>query len=87
MQWFFPFGNTSAVSLSQDAPPGKPINALLLGNGDPRNILFTLFNDKHPRNSHLLTSVDLDFSRSYDFTCCDIEPAILGLSFVCRLTD
>jgi hypothetical protein len=49
MQWFYPFGNTAAVSLSQDIPPGKPMNALLLGNGDPRNILFTLFNDKSPR--------------------------------------
>jgi len=42
MQWFFPMGNTSAISLTQDLPPGKPANCLLLGNGDARNILYTL---------------------------------------------
>jgi hypothetical protein len=46
MQWFYPIGNTAAASLSQDIPPGKTVNALLLGNGDPRNILFTLYNDQ-----------------------------------------
>lgn len=80
MQWFFPFGNTAAVSLSQDLPPGKSLIALLLGNGDPRNILFTLFNDQNSRmqfqGNHVLM---VEFSRAYDFTFCDIEPAIIGL--------
>jgi Domain of unknown function (DUF4470) len=50
MQWFFPIGNTSAVSLTQDLPPGKKANCLLLGNGDPRNILFTLFIEQNNGN-------------------------------------
>jgi hypothetical protein len=61
MQWFFPFGNTAAVSLSQDVPPGMPINALLLGNGDARNILFTLFNDQQPRKDCSSTIANRSF--------------------------
>jgi len=47
MQWFFPMGQTAAVSLTQDLPPGKQANCLVLGNGDARNILFTLFNEQN----------------------------------------
>ena len=47
MQWFYPIGNTAAVSLTQDLPPGKQANCLVLGNGDPRNILFTLYNEEN----------------------------------------
>ena len=47
MQWFFPMGQTSAVSLTQDLPPGKHANVLVLGNGDARNILYTLFNEQN----------------------------------------
>jgi hypothetical protein len=41
--YFYAIGNTSAVSLARDMPPEKDINLLLLGCGDPRNVLFTLF--------------------------------------------
>jgi len=45
MQWFYPIGTTSATSLTQDLPPETTANCLLLGTGDPRDILFTLYND------------------------------------------
>lgn len=43
---FFPIGNTSAVSLTNDLPPDEPARVLQLGCGDPRNILFTIYTQK-----------------------------------------
>ncbi|KAJ7832644.1 hypothetical protein B0H14DRAFT_3087763 [Mycena olivaceomarginata] len=65
-RYFYAIGNTSAVSLARDMPPEKDINLLLLGCGDPRNVLFTLFL-KHP-----------SATRKLDFTCIDFEPAVLA---------
>ena len=42
--FFYPIGNTSAVVLTDTLPPEEPANLLLLGCGDPRNILFTVYN-------------------------------------------
>jgi hypothetical protein len=39
---------------------------MLLGCGDARSILYTLYADPSAK------------SRKFDFTCCDIEPAVLG---------
>jgi hypothetical protein len=36
------WGNLPATSFTQDLPPGLPADCLLLGCGDPRNILFTI---------------------------------------------
>jgi Domain of unknown function (DUF4470) len=47
LQWFFPMGTSSAVSLTHELPPGRPARGLLLGNGDLRNLLFTLYNDQN----------------------------------------
>lgn len=44
-QFFYPIGNTSAISLTQDLSPEQTADILLLGCGDPRNILFTLYSD------------------------------------------
>ncbi|KAF8208260.1 hypothetical protein K438DRAFT_1961760 [Mycena galopus ATCC 62051] len=63
---FYPIGNTSAVSLTRDLAPETDGTILLLGCGDPRNILYTIFCE--PENS----------DRALDFTCCDIDPAILA---------
>jgi hypothetical protein len=41
--FFYPIGNTSALCLTQDLAPEQNADVLLLGCGDPRNILFTLF--------------------------------------------
>ncbi|KAH6899519.1 hypothetical protein BKA70DRAFT_735204 [Coprinopsis sp. MPI-PUGE-AT-0042] len=64
--YFYPIGNTSAVSLSGDLPPEEPAKLLLLGCGDPRNVLFTIFTE--PENA----------TRTLDFTCCDFDPAVLA---------
>ncbi len=48
--WFYPTGNTPAVNLLRDGPAwnsahaGNTTNLLLLACGDPRNILFSLWN-------------------------------------------
>ncbi|KAG8739647.1 hypothetical protein FRC10_005349 [Ceratobasidium sp. 414] len=43
--FFYPLGNTPAVPLTQDLSPGQSADILLLGCGDPRNILYTLYAD------------------------------------------
>ncbi|KAJ7689395.1 hypothetical protein B0H17DRAFT_937398 [Mycena rosella] len=65
-RYFYAIGNTSAVSLARDVPPEKDINLLLLGCGDPRNVLFTLFCEPDTA------------TRKLDFTCIDFEPAVLA---------
>lgn len=39
--FFYPIGNTPALSFTQYLPPDVPADILLLGCGDVRNILFT----------------------------------------------
>ncbi|KAJ3557710.1 hypothetical protein NM688_g1321 [Phlebia brevispora] len=67
--FFYPVGNTSPISLTQSLPPESDSTILLLGCGDPRNILYTLYSN----SSNVLSA-----GRKYDITCCDIEPAILA---------
>ncbi|KAJ7168671.1 hypothetical protein C8R46DRAFT_1092306 [Mycena filopes] len=64
--FFYPIGNTSAVSLLRDIAPEEPANVLLLGCGDPRSVLYSIFSE----HSHS--------DRPLDFTCCDVDPAILA---------
>ena len=45
--FFYPIGNTSAVVLTDTLAPEEPANLLLLGCGDPRNIIFTIFNQAY----------------------------------------
>ncbi|KAI1420729.1 hypothetical protein F5Y12DRAFT_719251 [Xylaria sp. FL1777] len=63
ISYFYPIGNTPAVSLTQTIPPGEPVDILLLGCGDVRNILFTSC---------------VDAARVMDITCCDNQKAILA---------
>ena len=47
--WFYPTGNTPAVNLLRDTPAAAigqqdTVSALLLACGDPRNVLFSLWN-------------------------------------------
>ncbi|EPQ57665.1 hypothetical protein GLOTRDRAFT_128021 [Gloeophyllum trabeum ATCC 11539] len=66
--FFYPIGNTAAVCLTQDLPPGRPADVLLLGCGDVRNVLYTVYADlPSPAGP-----------RQLDFTCCDYQPAILA---------
>ncbi|KAI5808996.1 hypothetical protein DFH27DRAFT_510162 [Peziza echinospora] len=64
--YFHATSTTPATCLTQDIPPEQPANILLLSCGDPGNILFTLYNS------------DPDCGRVVDFTCCEIEPAVLA---------
>ncbi|KAF7857921.1 hypothetical protein EAF04_009278 [Stromatinia cepivora] len=67
--FFYPFGNTPAVNLLQSRRPlceiDDPVRVLLLGCGDPRNLLFTLWCNE-------------DEQIKWDFICCDSEIAILA---------
>ncbi|KAG1742534.1 hypothetical protein EDB19DRAFT_1967303 [Suillus lakei] len=67
-QFFYPIGNTSAVCLTQDLCPSEKADVLLLGCGDPRHILYTVYTN----------SVGSQGSRKLDFTCCDIESAVIA---------
>jgi hypothetical protein len=62
----YPIGNTPAANLLRDLRPGKePVGILALGCGDIRNILFTLWSQKHD-------------TCKLSFTACDLDPAIIG---------
>ncbi|KAG2043708.1 hypothetical protein BDR03DRAFT_1087208 [Suillus americanus] len=61
--FFYPIGNTSAVCVTQDLCPSEKADVLLLGCGDPRHILYTVY----------ANSTSSQASRKLDFTCCDLE--------------
>ncbi|KIN92918.1 hypothetical protein M404DRAFT_91962, partial [Pisolithus tinctorius Marx 270] len=65
--FFYPLGNTSAVCLTEDLPPERKADVLLLGCGDPRHILYTVYAD----------ALAIE-PRKLDVTCCDIEAAVLA---------
>lgn len=46
---FYPIGNTPPVCLTDHLPPEQDALILLLGCGDPRNILYTVAVDHNPR--------------------------------------
>ncbi|KAK3504189.1 hypothetical protein B0T13DRAFT_393744 [Neurospora crassa] len=65
---FYPFGDTPAVCLTENIPPdkkgeGKPVDILLLGSGDIRNVFFTTHMDK---------------TRQLDITCCDVDRLVIA---------
>ena len=83
--YFYPIGNTSAVVLTDTLTPEEPANLLLLGCGDPRNILFTVYNQTDDSECWEFGSFNrftgqFLAERTLDFTCCDIDPAVLGKS-------
>ncbi|KAF8595632.1 hypothetical protein BDV93DRAFT_97478 [Ceratobasidium sp. AG-I] len=65
---FYPMGVNAATSLSQDLSPEQSADILLLGCGDPRNILYTISTD--------ITCPPAP--RKLNITCCDLEPAVLA---------
>lgn len=85
--FFYPIGNTSAISLTETLPPEEPGTILLLGCGDPRSILFTVHSETTLSTSlldrccftHLHKLHQSTGQRKLDFTCCDAEPAVLGM--------
>ncbi|KAJ9609426.1 hypothetical protein H2200_005753 [Cladophialophora chaetospira] len=67
---FFLVGNTPAVDVLQSIPPNHNATALLLGCGDVRNVLFTVWS--RPKSD----------TGDYDFTCCDLSAEIIGQFFI-----
>ncbi|KAJ3220066.1 hypothetical protein HDU67_006822 [Dinochytrium kinnereticum] len=67
-----PFGDFPAANLVEYLAPEKCATVLLLGCGDPRDILFTIHHVVGRIASENGFKVDLDF------TCCDFEPAVLA---------
>ena len=57
--FFYPIGNTSAVVLTDTLAPEEPAVLLLLGCGDPRNILFTVYNQADHGKRRLFCSQPL----------------------------
>ncbi|KAL4262904.1 MUB1/samB family protein [Pleurotus pulmonarius] len=69
--YYYPLGNTPPTCLTEyTSCDASQVNILLMGCGDPRNILFTLLHDFAARQ------------RSLDFTCCDVEPAVLARNVI-----
>ncbi|KZV80529.1 hypothetical protein EXIGLDRAFT_845448 [Exidia glandulosa HHB12029] len=68
-------GNTPAVSLVDFVSLEDPATVLLLGCGDARNILFTAYSDEPNAASQIRRPL-------WDFTCCDIEPAVLSRNVI-----
>jgi hypothetical protein len=51
IRYFYPIGNTPPVCLTRALDPEEASTILLLGAGDPRNILFTLSSAVKPGES------------------------------------
>ncbi|KAI0818478.1 hypothetical protein BC628DRAFT_1424076 [Trametes gibbosa] len=64
--FFYPIGNTPAVSFTRDLPPDVPAHILLLPCGDARNVLYTIFCESP------------SITRKLDFTCGDYDPGVLA---------
>ncbi|KXX75673.1 putative protein MSS51, mitochondrial [Madurella mycetomatis] len=63
---FSPGSGTPAVSLTRDLPQGVDADILLLGCGDVRNILYTLYSERgFPK-------------RKIDFTACDVNENVIA---------
>ncbi|CAI7623202.1 unnamed protein product [Penicillium glandicola] len=71
VQFFYPIGNTPAVSLTQDLPPKKNADLLLLGCGDVRHVLFTVHTEQQSRDPRLL-----------DVTGCDVDAAVIARNII-----
>lgn len=65
LTFFYPIGNTPATCLTQNLAREVRGTLLLLGCGDVRNILFTLYSEQNN-------------SRPLDITCCDIQDAVIA---------
>jgi hypothetical protein len=55
--YFYPVGNTSAVHLTRNLPRGQTAQILLLGCGDIRNIVFTVYMDQDSGENILQVSL------------------------------
>jgi len=58
-----PFAREPAISLTQNLPPEIDAKCLILGCGDARNILFTIFNDENDRIFSFCLDADKQISK------------------------
>ena len=79
--FYYPVGNTAAVCLTRDVAPERDSSLLLLGCGDPRNILCTVHADGpacKPTASSLAPVYNMfEVNRKLDFTTVDNDPGVL----------
>lgn len=85
---FRPIGESSPISLVQHTTPDGDLDFLLLDCGDLRHILYTIYAAsldlkkgtyfKSKRSRGLIPGI---VKRTFDFTCVEAEPAVLGESF------
>ena len=59
--FFYPIGNTSAVDLTDTLTPEESAHVLILGCGDPRNILFTVHNQRYDSEPATVCRYDTRF--------------------------
>ncbi len=86
--FFYPVGNTTPCCFTQELAPEQNADVLLLACGDPRSILFTVHTQPSIGEDFYLFYVSviclitivLQGDRKLDFTCCDWEPAVIGMS-------
>ena len=78
--FFYPLGNTPALSLIQDLPFENNAEVLILGCGDIRHVLFTAYADRKlaSHNDPKVAVTDKVQERPLDFTCCDLQETIIG---------
>ncbi|PVH91321.1 hypothetical protein DM02DRAFT_678148 [Periconia macrospinosa] len=69
LTFFYPVGNTPAVCLTRNLPQHIQGHILLLGCGDVRNILFTLYSEQN-------------LSRELEIACCDLSESILARNII-----
>ncbi|EWC46657.1 hypothetical protein DRE_04144 [Drechslerella stenobrocha 248] len=72
--FFYPIGNTPAINLVSHLPPETDADVLLLGCGDVRHVLFTLFTESAPNAPTTGTNP----ARNYHFTACDIDGGVIS---------
>lgn len=86
--YLYAVGDTPAVNLTDNVPPDVDAKALLLGCGDIRNILCTVYNGsgtsvlKWKTWGNQGSAKSPTENRTLDFTCCDIEAEIIARNIV-----
>lgn len=91
-RFYYPIGDTPAACYTEDLPPEKGANVLLLGCGECRSVLYTVYSDLQLDSGVFKKSCKIfgclvvltpqswySGYRKLDFTCCDDEPSVLGM--------
>src|SRR5436190_3278675 len=83
---FKPLSNTPATSLVENLPHGRHAKILLLGDGAPRKILYTVYSEEDNGKSRKRNSIDAQDSRGRTTRHLAVQYLLcLVLSFETRL--